>query len=97
MDEGGQWSGYTNDLEGMLLKIGQAAPVLNFGPEAEEMIGHAISALETISSTFRSVSPAQHNAWSDQIITRMRDNNIVDVSVLVGEQLSHADALLVYS
>jgi hypothetical protein len=52
------------------------------------MIGHAIYALETIpswSKNSRGASPAQHLAWSDEIITRMRDNNVVDVSVLVGE------------
>lgn len=67
----------------------QAAPILKFGPEAEEMIGHAICALETISTwsdTSSAVSPAQHLAWSNEIITKMRDNNIVDVSVLVGKQ-----------
>jgi hypothetical protein len=67
----------------------QAAPILKFGPEAEEMIGHAICALETISTwseTSSAISPAQHLAWSDELITKMRDNNIVDVSVLVGKQ-----------
>jgi len=53
------------------------------------MIGHAICALETISSwseDSKEVSPAQHLEWSDQLIIRMRDSNAVDVSVLVGEQ-----------
>jgi len=53
------------------------------------MIGHAICALETISTwseTSSAASPAQHLAWSNEIITKMRDNNIVDVSVLVGKQ-----------
>jgi hypothetical protein len=72
-----------------LLTSYQAAPILEFGPEAEEMIGHAICALETISTwseTSSAASPAQHLAWSNEMITKMRDNNIVDVSVLVGKQ-----------
>jgi len=71
-----------------LLNSYQVAPILKFGPEAEEMIGHAICALEAVSTwseASSAVSPAQHLAWSNEIITKMRDNNIVDVSVLVGK------------
>jgi len=67
----------------------QAFAVLSFASEAEQMIGHAICALETISSwseVSKGVSPAQHLAWSDQLIIKMRDGNAVDVSVLVGKQ-----------
>lgn len=75
--------------ESVSLTFIQATPVMKFGPEAEEMIGHAICALETIPTwveTSKAISPAQHLALSNAIITRMRDNNVVDISVLVGKQ-----------
>lgn len=57
-------------------------------PDAEEMIGHAIYAIETIptwTENTKEASPEQHLAKSESLMNKMRDANVIDVGVLIGK------------